>query len=59
MRTEGRNRQQMLDAVNNQMTKFGMDPRTKRGRRIGYGVGGGLAALGTVLNLRDNEEEQN
>ena len=59
MRTEGRNAQQQIDAVSNQLTKFGLDPRTKRGRRIGYGIGGGTAALATILNMTNNEEEQN
>ena len=58
MRTEGRNTQQRIDAVNNQQTKFGLDPRTKSGRRIGYGIGGGTTALATILNLANNEEEQ-
>ena len=69
----GRTMQQRADAVLNSLTKAtgynvretGRDlenirtsPKYQRGRRIGYGVGGGLAALGTILNLSDNREEE-
>ena len=69
----GRNRQQMADAVLNEMTKatgynvrnasrdlknIATNPKYQRGRRIGYGVGGGTAALATILGLSDNKEEQ-
>ena len=32
--------------------------RNRRARQIGYGIGGGTAALATILNLSNNEEEQ-
>lgn len=36
---------------------FAQDPKYTRGRRIAYGVGGGAAALATILNLTDDEEQ--
>ena len=58
MRTGERNAQQRVDQASNILTKLGMDPRTKRGRRIGYGVGGGAAALATVLGLSNMDKEE-
>ena len=37
---------------------FYTNPARSRGRRISYGVGGGLGALATILNLRDTDSEQ-
>ena len=36
---------------------FAQDEKYTRGRRIAYGVGGGAAALATLLNLTDDEEQ--
>ena len=50
--------QSRLQGVLKQAEDIRTNPRYQKQRRIGYGVGGGLAALATILNLRDNEEEQ-
>ena len=41
-----------------QIKDFHTNPARRKTRNISYGVGGGLAALGTILNLRDSEQEQ-
>ena len=38
--------------------EFRTSPKYQRGRRISYTGGVGLAALGTILNLSDNREEE-
>ena len=53
----GRNRQQMTDAVLNQLTKAGMDLRTRRGQYIGGGIGS-AAVLAGILGLANNDEEE-
>ena len=39
MRTGPRDANQRMDQFKNMMTKIGMDPRTQKGRRRGYGTG--------------------
>ena len=66
MGTGPRTEQQNRDRRSNRMTQakeavrsFAQDDKYKRGRRIAYGVGGGAAALATLLNLTNEEEENN
>ena len=37
---------------------YATNPKYQRGRRIGYGVGGGVAALATILNMGTEEEQE-
>ena len=58
MRTGARDANQRMDQIKNMMTKFGMDPRTQKGRRRGYGTGAALAAALGVSSIMREEEEQ-
>ena len=54
MKRVGDQGREVFDSIKDYAT----NPKYQRGRRIGYGVGGGLAALATILNMGTEEEQE-